>query len=101
MSTLTVIEYVSVDGVAQAPGHAGEDTDGGFAHGGWAGPQLADHREYGTTLYQNAGAFIFGRRTYELWQPHWSAVTDPGDRIAAALNDRPKHVVSTTLTEVT
>jgi dihydrofolate reductase len=99
MSTLLVIEYLSVDGVAQAPGHDGEDPDNGFALGGWAGPHLEDHREYGTTRYQNASAFLFGRRTFELWRPHWSQVSDPDDHIAAALNTRPKYVVSTTMEE--
>ena len=101
MSKLVLIEYVSLDGVVQAPGHDAEDTDGGFTLGGWAGPNLADHREYGTALYENAGGFLFGRRTYEIWLPHWSAVTDPSDGIAAALNSRPKYVASRTLTEPT
>lgn len=97
--TLLVIEYLSVDGVAQGPGHEGEDPDGGFTLGGWAGPHLPDHREYGTATYQNASAFVFGRRTFELWRPHWSQVTDPDDHIATALNTRPKYVVSTTMAE--
>ena len=99
MSSLLVIEYLSVDGVAQGPGHAGEDPDNGFELGGWAGPHLPDHREYGTATYQSASAFLFGRRTFELWRPHWSQVSDPHDHIAAALNTRPKYVASTTMDE--
>ncbi|WP_109507534.1 dihydrofolate reductase family protein [Nocardioides speluncae] len=99
MASLTVIEYLSLDGVAQAPGHEGEDTDDGFRHGGWAGPHLADHREHGTVTYLSASAFLFGRRTYDIWVPHWPAITDPADLIAGALNSRPKYVVSTTLAE--
>jgi dihydrofolate reductase len=101
MSTLVLVEYLSLDGVAQAPGHDQEDQDGGFVHGGWAGPHLPDHREYGTELYQNASAFVFGRRTYDIWLPHWPNVTDPHDHIAHALNTRPKYVASTTLSEAT
>lgn len=92
MTNLTIIEYITLDGIAQAPGHADEDTDAGFPHGGWAGPHLPDHREYGTETYQNAAAFLFGRRTYDIWLPHWPAITDPTDHIAAALNTRPKYV---------
>lgn len=99
MATLTVLEYLSLDGVVQAPGHEGEDTDDGFRHGGWAGPHLPDHREHGTVPYHNATAFLFGRRTYDIWLPHWPAITDPTDLIAAALNGRPKYVASTTLTD--
>lgn len=101
MRNLVVIEYLSLDGVAQAPGHLGEDPEGGFNHGGWAGPHFNDHRRYGVPVYESAGAFLFGRLTYQLWLEHWPKVTDPDDRIAGPLNDRPKYVVSTTLTEAT
>jgi dihydrofolate reductase len=96
MSDLVVIEYMSLDGVVQGPGHRGEDD---FADGGWTEPQIPDHRTYGTDLYRGAGAFLFGRRTYEIWLDHWPNVTDPDDHIAAALNNRPKYVVSNTLDE--
>lgn len=97
MSTLVVVEYVSLDGVIQAPGHAGEDPEGGFAHGGWTGPFMADHRHYNSRLYPTAGAFLLGRRTYEIFAAYWPTVTDQTDRIARALNRRPKYVASTTL----
>jgi dihydrofolate reductase len=60
---------------------------------------MADHREFGAAEYAQAGDFLFGRRTYEIWQPHWSTITDPEDSIAAALNSRPKYVASSTLEE--
>jgi dihydrofolate reductase len=82
---LLVVEYVSLDGVIQAPGHAGEDPDGGFAHGGWTGPFMADHRRCNSRLYPTAGAFLLGRRTYEIFAASWPTVTDPTDRIALAL----------------
>jgi dihydrofolate reductase len=96
---LVVLEFMTLDGVVQAPGHAAEDIDGGFAQGGWTQPYMADHREFGAAEYARAGDFLFGRRTYEIWQPHWSTIIDPGDSIAAALNSRPKYVASSTLEE--
>lgn len=101
MRNLVVLQFVSLDGVTQAPGHAGEDTDGGFVHGGWTESLMPEHRRHGTARYHEAGAFLFGRHTYEIWTEYWPTVTDPDDHIAAALNSRPKYVVSTTLGEPT
>jgi len=101
MRNLVVIEYVSLDGVIQAPGHAGEDHDGGFAQGGWTGGFMDDHRHYNSQLFPTAGAFLLGRRTYEIFAEYWPSVTDEDDRIADALNSRPKYVASTTLRDVT
>ena len=61
MSRLVVSEYVSLDGVIQAPGHAGEDAEGGFVHGGWTGTAMDEHLRYNTASFQTAGAFLFGR----------------------------------------
>src|SRR5262245_51333794 len=101
MRKLAVVEYVSLDGVVQAPGHAGEDPAGGFAYGGWTGPFMADHRRYNSQLFPTAGAFLFGRRTYDIFAEYWPTVTDETDRIARALNSRPKYVASTTLRDPT
>jgi len=101
MRKLAVVEYVSLDGVVQAPGHAGEDPEGGFVHGGWTGPFMGDHRRYNSQLFPTAGAFLFGRRTYEIFAEYWPTVTDETDRIAGALNSRPKYVASTTLRDPT
>jgi len=95
-----VVEYVSLDGVIQAPGHAGEDQDGGFTHGGWTGRFMADHGRRNSQLFPAASAFLLGRRTYEIFAAYWPAVTDE-DLIARALNGRPKYVVSSTLGEAT
>jgi len=97
MRKLIVVEYVSLDGVIQGPGHAGEDREGGFAHGGWTGPLMPDHRRYNSDLFQTAGAFLLGRLTYDIWVSYWPSVTDESDEIAHALNTLPKYVASRTL----
>jgi dihydrofolate reductase len=97
---LTIFTNVSVDGVMQGLGGADEDRRGGFERGGWALPLVDD--EVATVLnqmYQRADAFLFGRRTYEIFAGSWG-VMDPGSNpIADALNTRPKYLASTTLTE--
>jgi dihydrofolate reductase len=97
VAKLIVVEYASLDGVVQAPGHAGEDVADGFAKGGWTGPFMPDHRRYNTELYQAAGAFLLGRLTYQIFAGYWPTVTDEDDEIARALNGLPKYVASTTL----
>jgi dihydrofolate reductase len=94
VSKLVVLEYVSLDGVIQAPGHAAEDPAGGFAHGGWTGPFISQHPHFVAESFAAADAFLFGRLTYEIFAGHWPAVTDPGDPIAQALNTRPKYVAA-------
>jgi dihydrofolate reductase len=94
-----VVEYVSLDGVIQAPGHSGEDPEGGFDHGGWTGPFMAEHRRYLSEEFQAAGAFLLGRLTYEIFAEYWPTVADEEDEIARALNSLPKYVASTTLDE--
>jgi dihydrofolate reductase len=98
---LMAIEYESLDGVIQGPGFDREDQDGGFTRGGWTRPYMSDHRRYGDELYPTAGAFLLGRRTYEIFAAYWPTVTDDGDLIARALNTRPKYVASRTLSDVT
>jgi dihydrofolate reductase len=95
---LIVVEYLSVDGVIQAPGHAQEDPAEGFEHGGWTGPFMAEHGRYMTEALSVMGALLLGRRTYEIWAGYWPTVTDPNDDIARMLNAVPKYVASSTLT---
>ena len=97
MSRIAVIEYTSLDGVIQGPGHAGEDTDGDFQQGGWTGPFMAEHGQYLSPLFQAADGFLLGRRTYDIWAQYWPTVTDESDQIARALNSLPKYVASSTL----
>jgi dihydrofolate reductase len=96
---LTTTTWVTVDGVMQGLGGPDEDRSGGFERGGWAIPLLDN--EAATLLnqiYQRADAFLFGRRTYEIFAGSWGAMADPGSNpIAAALNTKPKYVASTTL----
>jgi dihydrofolate reductase len=97
---LTTTTMVTVDGVMQGLGGPDEDRRGGFERGGWVAP-LFDN-EGGTFLnqvYQRADAFLFGRRTYEIFAGSWGVWPDPGDSpIWTALNTKPKYVASTTLT---
>jgi dihydrofolate reductase len=98
---LTTTTMVTVDGVMQGLGGPDEDRSGGFERGGWVTPFWDN--EGGTFLnqvYGRADAFLFGRRTYEIFAGSWGTWDDPGDSpIWTALNTRPKYVASTTLTE--
>ena len=97
---LTTVTHVSVDGVMQGLGGADEDRRGGFERGGWAIPLFSG--EAATFLdeaFQRADAFLFGRRTYEIFAGSWGAGMDPGNPVGEALNTRPKYVASTTLTD--
>jgi dihydrofolate reductase len=100
---LTTITNVSVDGVMQGLGGSDEDRRGGFERGGWALPLFDNDHEAATFLgevYQRADAFLFGRRTFEIFAGSWGTWDDPGDSpIWTALNSLPKYVASTTLTE--
>ena len=98
---LTTITNVSVDGVIQGLGGPDEDRRGGFERGGWALPLFNNDDEataFINQTYRRADAFLFGRRTYEIFAGYWGARADSGP-IAAALNTRPKYVASTTLTD--
>ena len=96
---LTTITHVSVDGVMQGLGGADEDRRGGFERGGWVAPMWdTEGGTYLNQVYQRADAFLFGRRTYEIFAGYWGVRADSGP-IAAALNTRPKYVASTTLTD--
>lgn len=98
---LTTTTNVSVDGVVQGLGGPDEDRSEGFERGGWAIPLLDPETEdYLNEIYGRAAAFLFGRRTYEIFAGYWGAMRDPSrNPIAAALNGRPKYVASTTLIE--
>jgi dihydrofolate reductase len=97
---LTTNTQVSVDGVMQGNGgrHA-DDLADGFERGGWARPLFEDEAlKFVQDFYQRADAFLFGRRTYDLFAGYWGVRTDLDDPIVGALNTRPKYVASNTLT---
>jgi len=106
---LTTMTQVTVDGVMQGNGGAtDEDRRNGFDRGGWAMGRGDDATmAFINETYQRADAFLFGRRTYELFADFWgaealarAAAEDPGNhRIAASLNAKPKYLASTTLTD--
>jgi dihydrofolate reductase len=98
---LTTTTMVTVDGVMQGLGAPDEDRRGGFERGGWVAPLFDNEATtFLNHVYQRADAFLFGRRTYEIFAGSWGAWEDPGDSpIWEALNTQPKYVASTTLTE--
>jgi dihydrofolate reductase len=98
MRKLVVGTFVSLDGVMQAPGGPDEDREGGFRHGGWLVPYFDEKfGELMTEWTKRAGAFILGRKTYEIFAASWPNSTDPADESAVALNTLPKFVASRTL----
>ena len=101
---LTTITHVSVDGVMQGLGAPDEDRSGGFERGGWALPLFDNEAEtFLAEVFQRADAFLFGRRTFEIFAGSWGTGSwgaDQGNNpISVALNTRPKYVASTTLTD--
>ena len=98
---LTTTTMVTVDGVMQGLGGPDEDRRGEFERGGWVAPLFDNEAEtFLNQVYERADAFLFGRRTYEIFAGSWGAMADPGGNpIWTALNTRPKYVASTTLTD--
>jgi dihydrofolate reductase len=97
---LTVRTMMSLDGVTQSPGAPEEDPSGGFELGGWAMPYFEEvATKEVEDSFARADAFLLGRKTYEIFASYWPGVGEENG-IAAALNSRPKHVVSSTLTDL-
>ena len=106
---LTTVTNVSLDGVTQGhrrievgtrrdAGAPDEDGSGGFERFGWGPPLLDDEAStFISEAFQRADAFLFGRRTYEIFAGSWGAGMDPGNPVGEALNTQPKYVASTTL----
>ncbi|QTJ66597.1 dihydrofolate reductase family protein [Rhodococcus sp. ZPP] len=94
---VVIMDFISLDGVVQAPGGPEEDTDGGFAHGGWSHP-FFDPEAMGTAFddaLSGAKALLFGRRTWQTMAAAWPERA--GDPFADQMNAIPKYVVSSTL----
>lgn len=96
---IVVVAYMSLDGVVQAPNRPDEDTDGGFAHGGWS------HRFYDPEIMgpvfgeamQGAAGLLFGKHTWQMFAEAWSGRS--GDAFSNLMATLPKYVVSSTLGE--
>ena len=91
---------ITIDGVMQANGGNNPELDPGFVRGGWALP-LGDEESdaYIGEFYQRADAFLFGRRTYELFAGYWGVQDDFDNPFVSSLNSRPKFVASNTITD--
>ena len=99
MGKLIVTEFVTLGGVAQAPGGPDEDRDSGFTHGGWQAP-LVD-QESGSAMFEHArsmDALLLGRKTYEIFADYWPTAPDEIP-FTGLLNRVPKYVASRTLTD--
>ena len=99
MGKLIVTEFVTLDGVAQAPGGPDEDRDGGFPHGGWQAP-LRDEKVGGDIFEQasHMDALLLGRQTYEIFADYWPTASEKIP-FTGLLNRVPKYVASRTLAE--
>jgi dihydrofolate reductase len=96
---IVISEFMSLDGVVQAPGGAEEDTDGGFEHGGWSMP-FFDPEVMGPAFSEGAertDALLYGRRTWQVMAGAWPARA--GDPFADWINGVEKYVVSSTLSQ--
>jgi dihydrofolate reductase len=97
MGKLIVTEFVTLDGVAQAPGGPDEDRDSGFAHGGWQAPLM--DQESGDAMFGRArsmDALLLGRKTYEIFANYWPTAPEEIP-FTGLLNGVPKYVASRTL----
>src|SRR5467141_1976730 len=100
MRKLIVQEWMSLDGVVQAPGSPNEDKSGGFRHGGWHLPYFDDiSRNWVVQNLTEASGYLLGRRTYENFAGHWPNASAEERVIAQPLNTKPKYVASATLKE--
>lgn len=91
---------ITVDGVVQGNGGRDENRSGGFERGGWARPLFdSEGVTFVNQFYQRADAFLFGRRTYDLFAGYWGVMELGSSPIADALNTKPKYVASNTLTD--
>ena len=99
MRKVIVNEFMTLDGVAQAPISPEEDRTGDFAHAGWHVRHTADpgFQRWAVGNITGAGGFLFGRRTYEIFAAHWPNASPEEQVLAEPLNTRPKFVASTTL----
>src|SRR5947207_9348752 len=97
MRRIVVSEFVSLDGVMQAPGGREEDASGSFKHGGWSFKFRDDQvPKYKLDELAASDALLLGRKTYEIFAAYWPKAKDDAG-FADKMNNLAKHVVSTTL----
>jgi dihydrofolate reductase len=95
---LTVMTFVTLDGVYQGPGSPDEDTTDGFTRGGWMVPHMDQtFVARATSWLEQAGALLLGRRTYEAFAEAWPQNTDPDDPFAERMNSLTKYVAPQSL----
>ncbi|HZN92989.1 MAG TPA: dihydrofolate reductase family protein [Myxococcales bacterium] len=100
MRRIIVMEFMTLDGVVQAPGLADEDRSGGFKHGGWHTRYMDDlSMKWVNERISSAGGFLLGRRTYEIFAAYWPKAPREEQALAQPMNDLPKYVASRTLTK--
>lgn len=100
MAQLILDEFMTLDGVVQAPGGSDEDPTGGFEHGGWHMRYMDDLGGGWVLEYlRRASGFVLGRRTYEIFASYWPNAPEEVQEFARPMNSKPKYVASTTLTE--
>jgi dihydrofolate reductase len=100
MRKVVVFEWMSLDGVVQAPAYTDEDTSGGFRHGGWHLQYFEERSmKWVVETVSGAGGFLFGRRTYDVFAAHWPKASQEEQALARPLNALPKYVASRTLKE--
>jgi dihydrofolate reductase len=93
-------EWLTLDGVVQAPSYADEDLTGGFEHGGWHARYFDDlSMSWVIENVRGAGGFVLGRGTYQMFAAHWPTAPEDQQVLAEPLNTLPKYVASTTLAE--
>lgn len=95
MRKVIVCEWMSLDGVIQSPSSPEEDASGGFKYGGWHSTYFeAESMQWVIKNVTEAGGFLFGRRTYEIFAEHWPNASAQEQVLAEPLNARPKYVLS-------
>jgi dihydrofolate reductase len=100
MRKLIANEWMTLDGVVQAPSYADEDVTGGFGHGGWHTRYLDDlSMNWVIENVRGAGGYLLGRGTYEIFAAHWPEAPEEQQVLAGLLNALPKYIASTTLDE--
>lgn len=93
MRKIIVIEFITLDGVMQAPGGPKEDTSGGFEYGGWTAPYMDEAAGKVMGGQMGPSDYLLGRKTFTTWEDYWPKHAD----VWPAINDGTKYVLSNTV----